>query len=135
MEGLIEGPLGGHYRIMTESTSSCSEGRYCGEQTEGRRWVAFGSEIAFGGSTVRFYELDEGGRCVARSQHPLSDVDITFVHDMVVTENYYGLVLGPIEVRRANSGNPQERVSRGIQNNPQRGMEMKTKFKVDGDPP
>ena len=86
MDGLIKGPLGGHYRLYTEPDGS-------------KRLVAFGSKIVFGGSTVRFYELDEGGRCIAEALHPLTDVDITFVHDLVVTENYYGLVLAPIEVQ------------------------------------
>ena len=96
MGGLIKGPLGGHYRLMTDKPESGSSNS---ATSDCRRFITFGSEIAFGGSTVRFYELDEDGRCVAQCQHPLSDVDITFVHDMLVTENYYGLVLGPIEVR------------------------------------
>ncbi|GAX74565.1 hypothetical protein CEUSTIGMA_g2014.t1 [Chlamydomonas eustigma] len=83
MDGLLKGPLGGHYRIYTEADGS-------------KRWVTFGSKIMFGGSSVSFYEFDEAGKCVVQSQHPLSGIDITFVHDMAVTENYYVLVLGPI---------------------------------------
>ena len=88
----MTGPLGGHYRIVTDPPDGSGSG------ASRRRWVTFGSEIAFGGSTVRFYELDESGECVAKAEYPLTGVDITFVHDMAVTENYYVLVLGPLEV-------------------------------------
>ena len=97
MGGLIEGPLGGHYLFVTNRQESVSSNI---ASSDCRRLVTFGSEIDFGGSTVRFLELDEGGHCVAQCQHPLSNVDITFVHDMLLTVHYYGLVLGPIELRR-----------------------------------
>lgn len=85
LDGLLQGPLAGHYRVVTEPES--------GE----RRWVTFGTDVKFGGLTVRFYEHDEHGQLVSQTQHSLPGVDITFIHDMAVTENYYVLILGPIE--------------------------------------
>lgn len=85
MDGLLHGPLAGHYRL------------YRDKDEQQQRWITFGTDVTFGGLTARFYEHDQAGRCVEQSQHSLPGIDITFVHDMAVTENYYVLVLGPIE--------------------------------------
>eukprot|EP00195_Chlamydomonas_chlamydogama_P010574 CAMPEP_0202902346 /NCGR_PEP_ID=MMETSP1392-20130828/16799_1 /ASSEMBLY_ACC=CAM_ASM_000868 /TAXON_ID=225041 /ORGANISM="Chlamydomonas chlamydogama, Strain SAG 11-48b" /LENGTH=605 /DNA_ID=CAMNT_0049589095 /DNA_START=178 /DNA_END=1995 /DNA_ORIENTATION=+ len=87
MKGLIGDRLAGHYRVTREADGS-------------RRWCTFSTNIQFSGNFISFFEFDESGRRVAHSSHPLKGVDITFVHDMVVSENWYIVVLGPIEFDR-----------------------------------
>ena len=43
-------------------------------------------------------QMDESGACVASSTHVLEGVDLAFIHDLAVTENYYVLVLGSVKV-------------------------------------
>ena len=48
--------------------------------------------------TLKFIEMDEAGNCVAESSHVLEGVSLALVHDFAVTENYYIIVLGSLEV-------------------------------------
>ena len=45
-------------------------------------------------------QLDESGACVADSTQALEGIDLAFVHDLAVTENYYVLVHGSYKVWR-----------------------------------
>jgi len=44
--------------------------------------------------------VDEAGACVAESRHVLEGVTLALVHDFAVTENYYVIILGSMEVRK-----------------------------------
>ncbi|KXZ49892.1 hypothetical protein GPECTOR_19g343 [Gonium pectorale] len=63
-----------------------------------RRLVAFSNEFGFGGAKAVFYELDESGALLHETEHTLPGVDIALIHDMLVTEHWYALVLGPIKM-------------------------------------
>ncbi|GIL70729.1 hypothetical protein Vretifemale_1443 [Volvox reticuliferus] len=63
-----------------------------------RRLVAFSNEYGYSGASVIFYEFDESGKLLHETKQSLSGVDIALIHDMVVTEHYYVLVVGPIHL-------------------------------------
>lgn len=101
MGGQLQGSaFAAHYRIVYEDApAAAGQARQPGQrqqQQQQRRWVAFGTSVGMAGSNVTFYEFEESGRCAHMTEHPLKGVDITFVHDMVVTEHYYVLLMGPI---------------------------------------
>ncbi|GLI58664.1 hypothetical protein VaNZ11_000409 [Volvox africanus] len=63
-----------------------------------QRLVAFSNEYGYGGAFVVFYEFDESGKLLHETKEKLLGVDIALIHDMVVTEHYYVLVLGSIHL-------------------------------------
>ncbi|GFR46495.1 hypothetical protein Agub_g8073 [Astrephomene gubernaculifera] len=79
-----DGPMG-------QSTSSFTR--------SSRRLVAFSNEFSFTGGRAVFYEFDEGGRLLHESEHALPGIDIALIHDMLVTEHWYVLVVGPIRLQ------------------------------------
>ncbi|KXZ52551.1 hypothetical protein GPECTOR_9g595 [Gonium pectorale] len=85
MGGALRGnTFGAHYRVTAERDGS-------------RRWVAFSAASGFGGASITFYEFAEDGRMLHETAHPLEGVSMAFVHDMLVSEHYYIIVLGPVE--------------------------------------
>ncbi|GLC46483.1 hypothetical protein PLESTB_000331500 [Pleodorina starrii] len=91
--------FGAHYRVTTPtgvSEPGAAEG--AGERSgAGRRWVAFSTETGWGGAAITFYEFAEDGSLLHETRHPLEDVSLPFIHDMLVSEHYYIIVLGPVE--------------------------------------
>lgn len=73
-----------HYRTVTEPDGS-------------RRCVAFLNEVNWRTETTNavFYEFDENGKEVARRAY---DYPASYVHDLIVTENYYILFDCPIKI-------------------------------------
>ena len=71
--------------------------RITNEPDGSHRWVTF-STSSGSPSGVQFFEVDEAGACVAESSHVLEGVNLAFVHDLAVTENYYVIILGSVEV-------------------------------------
>ncbi|EFJ50758.1 hypothetical protein VOLCADRAFT_88605 [Volvox carteri f. nagariensis] len=63
-----------------------------------RRLVTFSNEFSYGGATAVFYEFDEAGQLLHETRHRLQGLDIALIHDMVVTEHYYVLVVGSIHL-------------------------------------
>jgi len=73
-----------HYRTVTEPDGS-------------RRCVAFLNEVNWRTETTNavFYEFDENGKEVSRRAY---DYPASYVHDLIVTENYYVLFDCPIKI-------------------------------------
>ncbi|KAG2441768.1 hypothetical protein HXX76_003381 [Chlamydomonas incerta] len=85
MGGALKGTtFAAHYRITTEADGS-------------RRWVSFSTATGFGGSAVTFYEFGEDGGLLHETVHKLENTSMVFIHDMLVSEHYYCIILGPIE--------------------------------------
>ncbi|GLC44176.1 hypothetical protein PLESTM_001563900 [Pleodorina starrii] len=63
-----------------------------------RRLVTFSNEYSYGGAAAVFYEFDEGGKLLLETKHSLPGIDIALIHDMLVTEHYYVLVMGSIRL-------------------------------------
>eukprot|EP00198_Chlamydomonas_reinhardtii_P008505 XP_001697842.1 predicted protein [Chlamydomonas reinhardtii] len=85
MGGALKGTtFAAHYRITTEADGS-------------QRWVSFSTATGFGGSAVTFYEFAEDGSLVHETVHKLENTSMVFIHDMLVSEHYYIIILGPIE--------------------------------------
>ena len=74
-----------HYRTVDEPDGS------------GRRCVAFLNEVDWRSETTKavFYEFDEAGNEVSRRAY---DYPASYVHDLVVTDNYYILFDCPIKI-------------------------------------
>lgn len=83
--------LAAHYRVVTQPDGS-------------KRWTAFAFDNAFSGVSATFYEFGEDGRLISKSAFPLPGVNVSLVHDMAVTENYYVLVLSPLAFQGAGGG-------------------------------
>ncbi len=81
---LAASSLTAHYRVTTEPDGS-------------RRWVSFSMDTGFGGTSAIFYEFDEQGRKVHETKQGLEGVSLALVHDMLVSEHYYVLIMGPVE--------------------------------------
>lgn len=62
-----------------------------------KRWVTFGTGASLVGCSITFYEFLEDGTRIHASTHPLNGIDLSFVHDMAVTEHYYVVLLGPLQ--------------------------------------
>ncbi|PNH10394.1 Apocarotenoid-15,15'-oxygenase [Tetrabaena socialis] len=71
------------------------------QQQQRRRLVTFSNEFGFGGARAVFYEFDEAGRLMHETEHVLPGVDIAIIHDLLVTEHYYVLMVGPIKMQAA----------------------------------
>ena len=73
-----------HYRTVTEPDGS-------------RRCVAFLNEVNWRTETTHavFYEFDESGKEVSRRAY---DYPASYVHDLIVTENYYILFDCPVKI-------------------------------------
>ncbi|PNH08097.1 Apocarotenoid-15,15'-oxygenase [Tetrabaena socialis] len=79
------GTFAAHYRVVSS------------EADGGRRWVSFSSSTGFGGAALTFYEFGEDGRKLHETTHALENTSMVFVHDMLVSEHYYIVLLGPID--------------------------------------
>jgi len=76
--------LAGHYRLARERDGT-------------HRCVAFGAQVSLAGSHLEFYEMDPSGAIAAKSKYPLNTgSDIMFVHDMLVTDHWYVVLMGPM---------------------------------------
>ena len=89
-----------HRQHTTQKIPHCPHSllpRITNEPDGSHRWVTF-STSSGSPSSVQFFEVDEVGACVAESSHVLEGVNLAFVHDLAVTENYYVIILGSVEV-------------------------------------
>lgn len=85
MGGQLGQRLAGHYRILRQPDGS-------------ERCVVFGTNVTFAGSHLEFYELEPSGKIVSKCKFPLPKADIMFVHDMLVTEHWYIVLMGPMKL-------------------------------------
>lgn len=84
--GAIGDTLAAHHRVMQEPDGST-------------RWVTFGTGSSFTqGTTITFYEFDTNGKRLHTVTHPLPEVQLPLIHDMAVTEHYYVVVMGPLQL-------------------------------------
>ncbi|MEW5298931.1 MAG: hypothetical protein WDW36_002000 [Sanguina aurantia] len=81
------GSRGRHVSSLTPTTPGSSSSK---------RWVTFGTGASLTGCNITFYEFLEDGTRIHATTHPLHGVDLSFVHDMAVTEHYYIVLLGPL---------------------------------------
>jgi len=82
LDGAIErGPFHAHVRVR--------------EEPEGKRLVTFGAEVKGVDADVIFYEFDDQGNLWSKTSHVIPSGGLGFYHDMVVTENYYGIIENP----------------------------------------
>ena len=98
----------GHGNCPLSSTTHTSHYRTVTEPDGSRRLVAFINEVDWrvnhknedgsehlGTTNAVFYEFDEDGKEVARRSYPYPS---SYVHDLIVTENYYVLFDCPIKI-------------------------------------
>lgn len=78
--------LAAHYKVLSPRAGE-----------SGKRWCTFAMDNGFTGVGVTFYEFAEGGGLLHRSAFSLQGLTMSLVHDLVVTDNYYALVLGPVQ--------------------------------------
>ncbi|KAG2494565.1 hypothetical protein HYH03_007331 [Edaphochlamys debaryana] len=84
------------------AAQAASQGQGAAEAEAGpKRLVTFSNEFGFGGAKAVFFEFDEAGRLILETEHSLPGVDIAILHDMLVTEHWYGLIVGPITLQPA----------------------------------
>jgi len=84
MDGQIGQRLAGHYRVVREPSGQL-------------RCVCFGTLVTISGTEIEFYEFDEAGKVVVKSRQSLQGFDIMPIHDMLVTDHWYIVLLGPVK--------------------------------------